>query len=64
MFLFKRKPVTIAGDKHKTATRAFDSGRNAIKINVTSIPPPNKYKSNGLNQPNINLPLLVLAGIR
>ena len=38
--------------------------KNAIKINVANTPPPNKYKSNGLNHPSINLPRFVLAGIK
>jgi hypothetical protein len=48
----------------KTVRSVFVRGQNASNINVTIIPQPNNIKSNGLNHPNINCPLFVLAGIK
>jgi arabinogalactan endo-1,4-beta-galactosidase len=59
-----RNPVMSAGLKQRIVTIVLDNGINAIRINVTNTPPPNKYKSKGLNNPKINCPLFVFAGIK
>ena len=59
-----RKPVIHAGLNIKIVTAVLDKGRKASNITVTKHPPPNSHKSKGLNIPNINCPLLVLAGIK
>ena len=49
-----RKPVIHAGLNIKIVIIVLDKGINASNIIVVKIPPPNKYRSNGLNHPSIN----------
>ncbi len=48
----------------KIVRNVFVRGQNASNNKVTKIPQPNNIISNGRNQPKINCPLLVLAGIK
>ena len=54
----------IAGLTHNNVTVVLVNGRNAINKNVINTPAPNKYKSKGLNNPRINCPRFVFAGIK
>ena len=58
-----RKPVMHAGLNIKIVIIVLDKGIKASNTIVVRIPPPNKYRSNGLNHPSINFPLFVFAGI-
>ena len=45
-------------------TKVLPIGMNANSMNDTNNPQLNNKRSKGRNQPNINLPLFVLAGIK